>query len=77
MKRTGEHLSILDKQNFLFNQIEITFLGITLSKNGLYPDDSIIQTLSEIKYAQNDVKLRNVFECLKNFKQEWCYISSN
>ena len=50
---------------------------MTLSKNGLYPDDAMIQALKELKQAQNDVKLRNFFECLENLKQEWCYISRN
>ena len=45
MKRTGEHWSILDKQNCLVNPNEITFLGMALWKNGLYPDDVIIQAL--------------------------------
>ena len=35
------------------------------SKNVLYPDDAIIQALKELKYPQNDVKLRNFLNVSK------------
>ena len=37
------------KAKLFIYQNEITFLGMALSKNGLYPDDAIILALKELK----------------------------